>query len=413
MSAKQVNQQAASSIAKYGKLVSAARAKRLKALGHDFVEAERQGLHLHDTAGNKYLDCYCAAGIHNLGRRPEAVIAALRRSMHETDQGNFPMISREKAGLAEKLAAFVPGRLECSVYSVMRGEAFDFGCKLARGFTGRAEILAPTGSYFGHTGFALTLSEIPDKDDFAPLVPAMRMVDFRDPEDVRQAITNDTAAVIFEPLQVENHCRAWPAPIIEALWQRCGETGTLLGVDETQTGFGRTGRRFAFEALGLDPDFVILGEALGAGVFPIAATILTQRLNRFMNEHPLIHLSTFGGSDLGCAVGQAALDQYEHLRPWENAAALDARLRDGLEKLCAKHRRVLRDVAGMGLVWSLALTSPTRATSLCRQLAAHGVFAKPGEVATHTVVLRPPLTITEHDLRGLLGAVGEALAEVK
>jgi len=394
----------------FGRLVSQRRVDDLKELGHDILEARREGAYVIDERNKRYLDCFSSAGIFNLGRRPPEAVQALREAMADPDQGNFPMISREKAALAVRLADFVPGRPECSVFSVMRGEAFDFACKLARGYTGRAELLAPDGSWFGQTGFALSLSRHPHAADFAPLTPETRIVDARDSAAFLAAITARTAAVLIEPLQAENHCRALPPETWQALRRRCTETGALLILDETQTGLGRTGRRFAYEHLNLEPDVVILGEALGAGVFPIAATVFTQEINHFMNEHPLIHLSTFGGSDLGCVVAARVLDLVGKLRPWENAARQGTTIIDELGKLTKGRRGI--SAAGRGLLFSLRLTSAAKAKKCCRLLAERGVLAVPGLAAAETVVFRPALTITEADAALLLQAVGATLPEL-
>lgn len=394
----------------FAQVVSQRRVDELKELGHDLLEAHREGAYIIDERDKRYLDCFTSAGIFNLGRRPPEIVQALREAMADPDQGNFPMISREKAALAVRLADFVPGKPECSVFSVMRGEAFDFACKLARGYTRRAELLAPDGSWFGQTGFALSLSRHPRAADFAPLTPETRIVDAQDPAAFLAAITERTAAVLLEPIQAENHCRTLPPDAWPALRQRCTETGALLIIDETQTGLGRTGTRFAYERSLIEPDAVILGEALGAGVFPIAATVFTQEINGFMNEHPLIHLSTFGGSDLGCVVAARVLDLTVRLRPWENAERQGALIAGGLEKL-AKGRRGI-STAGRGLLFSLRLSAAAKAKKCCRLLAERGVLAVPGLVATETVVFRPALTITEADAELLLQAVGAALKEL-
>jgi len=381
----------------YGRLVSEAQVETLRALGHDFVEAGTDGAYLIDENGRRYLDCYSGAGTFNLGRRPAAVTDALRRGLHLTDQGNFPMISIEKSRAAEKLARFVPGPVECALFAVVRGEAFDSACKLARGFTGKRDLVAPVGSWFGQTGFALSLSSHPHRGDFAPLVPGARVETLATTEDVTRAVTHDTAAVLLEPFQAENHCASLSRDVMAALAARCRETGTVLVVDETQTGFGRTGRRFGFEHFDLLPEAVVVGEALGAGVFPICGAMFSPRLNAFLNAHPLIHLSTFGGSDLGCVVACAALEEYERAAPWENALRQGVKLREALVGVTDPRGPGIRSVGGQGLLLSLELADPPSAIDFCKGLAVEGIFAKPGRVATHTVVLRPPLTLGDQE----------------
>lgn len=402
----------ASPFADYARLVSASHVKALAALGHDFVEASAQGADLSDEKGRIYLDCYTGGGIHNLGRRPEAVARALKENLPVADQGNFPMISREKSQLAQRIAGFVPGPAECSIYGVVRGEVFDFACKLARGVTGKRDLVSPEGGWYGQSGFALSLTTHPYRNDFAPLVPGARIERFDSPESVRRAITDATAGVFIEPIQTENHCAAPSREIREAVRERCRETGAVLVVDETQTGFGRTGRRFAFEHFDWEPEAVLLGEALGAGIFPICAGVISQRLNRFLNAHPLIHLSTFGGSDLGCTVATAALEEYEKVKPWENAARRGKQIRAALAPLVGADESALLSMAGEGLLISLALSSSDKAERFCKALAGAGVFAKPGRVAANTVVFRPPLTIGDEHVERMVSAVKTAASVI-
>jgi putrescine aminotransferase len=393
----------------YARVISDAHVQGLRALGHDFIEAAADGPYLIDENGRRYLDCYSGAGTFNLGRRPYAVTEALRRGLRLTDQGNFPMVSIEKAKTAERLGRFVPGPAECMLFGVVRGEACDSACKVARGVTGKRDLVAPTGSWFGETGFALSLSTRPDRDQFGPLVPGARIEALASPADVLRAVTSDTAAVLVEPFQAENHCASLSREVMTVLAARCRETGAVLVVDETQTGFGRTGRRFAFEHFDLLPEAVVLGEALGAGVFPICGVLLSQRLNAFLNTHPLIHLSTFGGSDLGCDVACAALEEYERLAPWENAVRQGVKIRDALDRLADPAGPGIRSAAGTGLLLSLDLGDPCSAIAFCKALAREGVFAKPGRVAKQTVVLRPSLTIGDEETDLIIGAVNNAL----
>lgn len=383
-------------------MIPQSRMRVLQALGHEFLEGRREGAYVFDQNGKRYLDCCGSAGTFNLGRRHPELVAELRQAMRETDQGNFPMISKEKALLGQALANFVPGDLECSIFSVVRGEAMDAACKIARGFTGRTQLLTVDGGWYGQTGFALSLSQRPDRDTFGPLIPDVLVMPFGDLGAAKKTITAKTAAVILEPVQAENHCRAASPDYLCGLANLCRAQGALLILDETQTGFGRTGRKFAFEESGIEPDMLVLGEALGGGLFPIAATILTQRVNAFMNAHPLLHLSTFGGADLGCRVACKALEIYEREKPWLNAAKMGEQLLRQLGELAG--RGPIRSVAGKGLLLSLDVGAAEAATAFCRNSAAQGVLATTGAVATNSVLLRPSLLIGESDVGAILSA---------
>ncbi len=373
------------------------------------LEGKRAGAHFFDTNGRKYIDGDSSAGIFNLGRRHPELAEELKRAMRATDQGNFPIISQEKALLAEALAKFVPGKLECSLFGVTRGEAFDAACKVVRGYTGRPGLVTVDGGWYGQTGFALSLSQREDRHLFEPLVPGTAVIPFGDMGAANSAIGADTAAVFLEPMQAENGCRAVSAEYARGLADLCRVRGALLVFDETQTNFGRTGKPFYFERLDVEPDVLVLGEALGGGLFPITVTMLTQRVNEFMNDHPLIHLSTFGGSDVGCCVARVALDIYRREEPWKNAAAMEPKLRSAFGVLARDYPRLLFGVQGAGLLLALQTFSADAAKRLCQACLQHGLLLAPGKVAKDTVVVRPSLLITEDEAGELVAALDLAL----
>jgi acetylornithine/succinyldiaminopimelate/putrescine aminotransferase len=405
-----VQPQTADLEARAARVSGTAQVERARPFAHPLLEADRSGAVVTGSDGRRYIDCIGGRGIFNLGRRPRHVLAALREAVQVVDQGNFPLISAEKADLARRLAAFAPGELDCAVFSVSRGEALDAACKLARGHTRRGGLITVDGGWYGETGFALALSERRDATDFAPLIPDVRSVPMNDLTAAETAIGRLDAAFILEPVQAENGCRCVEPDYLRAVARICRDRGVLLVLDETQSGMGRTGARFAYGHWGVVPDILVIGESLAAGAFPICATLFAAPLQEFLNDHPLIHLSTFGGSDVGCLVGQAALDDYEALRPWENAAAMGERLATSLQTLAGEHPDIVRGVSGKGLLLALELTSEEQAAALSAALADNGVLAVPGRVATASVVLRPSLLITDEECEHLVAGCRAALA---
>ena len=393
----------------YGKYICASHLENLKNLGHDFIETEMEGAFFQDQKDAEYLDCVCAFGIFNLGRKHIKLIQRLKGYARDVDQGNFPMISKEKGDLARKLATFMPGDLEVSIFSVMRGEAFDAACKIARGYTEKPKIVSIEGSWSGQTGFALSLSTRDDKDLFSPLMPETEIIPFGDTEAAKSIIDDKTAAVMIEPIQAEAGCRMAGPVFLKAITGKCRETGALIIVDEPQTAFGRSGKPFAYEHLDIFPDAVIVGESLGGGVFPIAATVISKRMNSFLNNHPMIHLSTFGGSDLGCKVALKTLEIYENEVLWKNANTLGKKLKLALGDLSKTYSWAFHAVTGQGLLLAMELKNPVRAKTFTRKLAARGLFVKPGDIAKNTVLLRPPLNITESQADQIISAVGNVV----
>ena len=381
----------------------------LRAKGHDFVEQEGRGSRVVDAAGNDCIDCYTSGGTFNLGRRNEVIAGRFRKAIDETDQGNFVMPSDYKALLARRLSEFVPGILDCVLFGVTRGESMDAACKLARGFTTRPELVTVDGGLYGECGFALSLSERAGREQFGGLIPGVKTVPFGDVEAARKAVTSRTAAFVMEPVQAENHCRTADEGYYRRVRDLCDSNGAKLIFDETQSGFGRTGTRFFFEQLGVQPDILIVGEAVTSGMFPMTAMVFTSELKRFFDAHPLIHLCTFGGHDLGCLVAMAALDEYDRLAPWENAAVLGGKLMKDLSALAAGHTGKVVSVTGKGLLISMKLRAEDPATRFCAVAQREGLLVDAGRMDRTTVLIRPSLLIDQEDAGRIGGIVGTTL----
>jgi len=375
------------------------------------IETNPEGAYFYDSKGKRYIDCYCGAGMFNLGRHVKELSNTLCEQADKSDQGNFVLISQEKALLASKLVSFVPAPMMGVFFSVGRGEAMDFACKLARGFTSRAQLITVDGAYYGETGFSISLSD-GDKKKIFGQIPQITTIPFGNIQALEEKVTRNTAAVITEIIQVENACRKASEGFFKIMRQVCSSTGALMIIDETQTGMGRTGKRFAFEHYGIQPDILVIGEALGAGIFPIAATVFTKKVQKFMHKNPLIHLSTFGGHDLGCRVAYEALELYEKIKPWENAHAVGQYLLDKLFTLQRIYPDAMISVNGQGLVAALTLKNNDMANRASAKLAREGIFAVPAKVATDTILLRPALTIAKRDVDDIIRAIGKIIKSI-
>ena len=369
--------------------------------GHDFIEQGGKGSFLFDSQGNRYIDCLTSASTYNLGRNNKVIIDELQQASRETDQGLFVTTSEEKVALAKRLSAFVPGPLNCMLMQVARGEPFDGACKLARGYTGRSEIIALKGSWHGQTGFAVSLTDREDRQDFGSIMPETKIVD---KDNLISSISKNTAAVIVEPIQVENHCRALDSKHLSELREVCNKFGTLLIFDETQTGFGRTGCKFAYELLGINPDILILGEAITNGVFPMAGIMYTEALKQFFEGSVGLHISTFGGHDVGCRVACKALEEYERVRPWNNASIMGDKLLSGLTCIAETNPRLFESVQGVGLLISLKLKTEKLALDFCAAAKDSGIIVMPALLDKKCVLLRPTLTITNKEVEIIIHA---------
>jgi acetylornithine/succinyldiaminopimelate/putrescine aminotransferase len=337
----------------------------------------------------------------------------LVRASHETDQGNFILISEEKARLAERVLNFIQGGFTGALFSPGRGEAFDAACKMARGSTGRSGLVSVEGAWHGLTGFAMSLSSNDDKGQFGNLIPETRMVAHGDLGAAEAAIDRNTAAFFVEPIQTENHCREAQVDYVRGLRELCDRAGALLVLDETQSGFGRTGAKFAVDRYGVHPDVMIFGEAVSSGVFPMAGSVFTGAIKKFFDEHPLIHLHTFGGHDVGCRVSYKALEIYSGLKPWENASRIGEKLRNGLERIANKAPAVVESISGRGLLLSVKFGSGDAANKFCRTIRRHGMIARPGLVDKACVPIRPALILSDEEADLIIGCVEQAVKEME
>ncbi len=381
--------------------------ENLKTCGLSWEEEFREQSKVFDSTEKSYLDCYTLAGSYNLGRKNPEIISEFKRAIRETDQGNFIMISREKADLAEALANFMGNELQCSLFTVVRGEAMDAACKLARGYTGRSELITVDGGWYGQTGFALSLSQRREKSLFGNLIPDIQTIPFNDKQAALEAISTKTAAVLLEPIQAENCCRTVDKSYLEEIHSACDKAGALLILDESQSGFGRTGSRFYADFTGVCPDIMLLGEAMSGGMFPIGAMVFTKKIKHFFDEHPLIHLHTFGGHDIGCRVALKTLELYQRIKPWENAAYQGARLKERLQQIAGKNSNI-DSVAGVGLLLSIHFRSEETALESTKSMIKQGLLVKRGEVAKNSIVIRPPLVISDTEIDEIAEKVAKA-----
>jgi acetylornithine/succinyldiaminopimelate/putrescine aminotransferase len=255
----------------------------------------------------------------------------------------------------------------------------------------------------------MALSTREDKHLYGPGIPGVVQIAPGDFGEASVVVDKNTAAVMVEPVQAENGALSVSQAYLRHLGRLCKAVGALLVVDETQTGFGRTGTRFAFSRLGLDPDILVVGEALGGGIFPIAATMMTQRVNAWLNKHPMIHLSTFGGSDVGCKVALEALGLYERTRPWDNAFVAGKRLAQALAEV-GRSAPIPFVVNGEGTLLALGFHNADVVRQVLARLRQSGVLAVEARVDPSYVVLRPHLMLTDSEIKRLVDAVRRAVA---
>jgi len=405
-----IKQQALSDFKRY---VNPQKARVLKNAGLDIIEGKREGAAVWDITGKKYIDCITSAGSFNVGRRNPEVVNALKTALDDYDIGGFLMCSRQKAELAKKLAEITPDDLQYVMYGCGGGEANDFAIKLARGFTMNSDIISTVKAYHGHTGFSLAaIGRDEYKKPFYPMVPGFAHVPFNDLDAAKAAVTDKTAAIMIEPVQGEGGIYPASDDYMKGLRDLCDENDILLIFDEIQTGFGRTGKMFCCEHSGVVPDIMTVAKSLSGALYPISATIYREELNDFVMTHAFTHLSTFGGSDLGCIVGLAVIDYLTKNKVPDHAAKMGERFQQGFDEFLKKYPELLLEVRRKGLMMGLQYTNDSIGPRMSFQLAERGVMAIYTGNEPSVMRLMPVLEIQPDQVDAVLSALDGSMAEI-
>jgi putrescine aminotransferase len=407
---EELKKQALKDFAQY---VNPQKARILKNAGLDIIEGKREGTVVWDITGTRYIDCITSAGSFNVGRRNPEILEALKKALDEYDLGVFLLCSKPKADLAKRLAEITPGDLQYVMYGTGGGEANDFAIKLARGFTLKTEVISTIRAYHGHTGFSLAaIGRDEYKKPFFPMVPGFKHIPFNDLRAVEEAVTEEVAAIILEPVQGEGGIHIAGDEYLRGLRELCDEQEILLIFDEIQTGFGRTGKMFCAEHSGVVPDIMTVAKSLGGSLYPISATIYREELNDFVMTHPFTHLSTFGGSDLGCIVGMAVIDFLVANKIPEHAAEMGERFQRGFDELLGRYPDLFLEVRRKGLMMGLQYTNDSIGPRMSYQLAQNGVMAIYTGNDPSVMRLMPALVIQPEEVDFVIEALDKSMAEI-
>jgi ornithine--oxo-acid transaminase len=374
----------------------------------DIVVSRASGVWVYDEEGRRYLDCLSAYSALNQGHchprllkvmREQAERVTLTSRAFRNDQ--LPLFCRELAELC---------RMEMVLPMNTGAEAVESAVKAARRWGYRkkgiaadqAEIIVCRNNFHGRTTTVISFSsEEAYRDGFGPFTPGFRMIPFGDAKALEAAITPNTCAFLFEPIQCEAGILFPPAGFLKEASEICRRNNVLLIADEIQTGLGRTGEMFACWREDVQPDAFILGKALSGGFYPVSAVVATREVLDVFD--PGSHGSTYGGNPLGCAVAREALRVLLDEKLCERSRELGAWFLDELRTI--RHEAIL-EVRGVGLLTGIELHGAAR--PYCERLMQLGLLCK--ETHDHVIRIAPPLVISREDLAWAAARVKEAFA---
>ena len=359
------------------------------------LEIDRaEGVYLYGPNGEKYIDLVSGFNVSNIGHRHPQVLKAIQeqldRFMHVTVYGEF--VQAPQVQFATELLEVLPESFQSVYFTNSGAEAVEGSMKVAKKFTGRREIIAAKQAYHGSTQGALSLIGNDEyREAYAPLLPEVSFIEYNSPTDLDK-ITDKTAAVIVEAIQGEAGVRVPSKEYMQALRQKCTETGALLIFDEIQTGFGRTGKLFAFEHFGIIPDILMLAKGIGGGM-PLGAFVAPKVMMDVIKSNPMLgHITTFGGHPVSCAAARASLKVIR-----------DEKLVEDVERKANLFRAELdipqiKEIRGLGLMMCLQLENFDQVYQVSNYCASQGLIIDWYLHCETALRVAPPLTISDEEI---------------
>ncbi|QKY68557.1 ornithine--oxo-acid transaminase [Lentibacillus sp. CBA3610] len=360
------------------------------------VISQAEGVWVEDPEGNRYMDMLSSYSALNQGHRHPKIIDALKQQADAVTLTSRAFHNDQLGPWYEKVCKLTNKEMALPMNS--GAEAVETAIKAARRWAydvkgvqeDKAEIIVAEGNFHGRTMTAVSLSsEAEYQRGYGPLLPGIKIVPYGDIDALKEAINENTAAFLFEPIQGEAGINIPPEGFLREAYDVCSENNVLYMADEIQAGLGRTGKMFACDWEDVTPDVLILGKALGGGVMPISCVVANKDILGVFN--PGSHGSTFGGNPLACAVSTAALEVLEEEKLADRSLELGNYMMDELKKIS---NAKIKEVRGKGLFIGVELTEAAR--PYCEELKEKGLLCK----ETHDNVIRfaPPLIIEKEDL---------------
>jgi ornithine--oxo-acid transaminase len=406
----------------------------LRTIGFDRRWARAEGAYLYDADGTRFLDLLGGFGMYNVGRNNARLRAALVEALELETPGKVQLgVSPLPGLLANALLERAPSSLGRVLFTSSGTEAVEAALKLGRAATGRSKVVSCEHGFHGLTlGSLSAAGDAAFSERFGPLLPGFSRVPFDDLDALEEALRGEDVAVfIAEPVQ--GHGPHFPsAGYLQGAQELCRRFGTLFCVDEVQTGFGRTGRMFALDHWGLEPDLLTVAKSLSGGYVPVGALLMSTAVFDAVFdslEHSVSHGSTFAPNDLAMAAGLATLDELDGQDLPERAARKGELLLERTRPLVERYE-VVKDVRGLGLIWAIEFEEPAGGSRSWRMLerVQPGLFAQLvvaplfsdhkilTQVAGHdsnVIKILPPLVLSEDDVDWFVGALEVTIARAQ
>jgi len=399
----------------YAKYINKPKTTFFKSLGLAVAQGKRDGIYLSTLAGNrkknapiKFIDCRTSGGVFNFGHHNLKLVNILKEALDKgLDIGDHHMISEQRALLARDLAEILPGNISKTQFCVGGGEAIDLSLKLARAFTKRKKIISANRAYHGVTGLAMSVGSERFYSPFQTDISDFIHVPFGDLDKTLNAIDESTAAVILETIPATGGILIPPPGYLRAVKQRCEETGALYIADEVQAGLGRTGELWAVDGgiypdERVVPDIMVLAKGMSAGLYPLATCSYRAEIESVFEEDPFLHISTTGGSEVGCYVTRKMLKMLTAPGFLDNVKERGAQLQKGLLEIQEKRSDIVKEIRGRGLMWGMEFINNRLSIGYTLYMIQNEIFADYCGNNEATIKLMPPLITNSKEIEEII-----------
>ena len=411
----------------YAKYVNSPKVRFFKGFGLGVIPGERNGVKMKTLEGSRpdepqleLYNCRSSGGVFNLGHRNPRIIKTLKDALDGgLDIGDHMLLSEQRALLGEKLAELMPGDISKTTFGVSGGEAIDTAIKFSRAYTKRKGCISALGGYHGHTGFALLTGDSDFKDPFLWSFPEFKQVPFGDVNAMRKVVTEDIACVILETIPATGGVLIAPEGYFPEVREICDDKGVMLIMDEVQSGLGRTGHFWAIHG-GLYPkekvvpDFIVCGKGMSSGIYPLSICSYRPFIEKSVfKDDAFIHISTTGGSDLGCAVALEMLAIQSDPEFLDHVKEMGKLFGNGLEKIAKEYSDIIKEVRGRGLMWGMEFFDKINSQLGMLSIIKEGVLLNYCGNKKDTHIIMPPLIVKPTEIEDILDRISRGISKLK
>jgi putrescine aminotransferase len=411
----------------YSQHVNGPKVRFFKSLGLGVIPGERKGIMLRTLEGPRKGDpplemynCRTSGGVYNLGHGNPRIIQIVKDALDAgLDIGDHILLSEQRALLGKKLADLMPGDISKTTFGVAGGEAVDCAIKFSRAYTKRKGCISAIGGYHGHTGFALATGDPLFRDNFLWDLPDFKQVPFGDIDAMRKSVTEDIACVILETIPATGGILIAAEGYFAELREICDEKGVMMIMDEVQAGLGRTGELWAiygglYPEEKIVPDFMVLGKGMTSGIYPLSVCSYKPFIEKAVyKDDPFIHISTTGGSDIGCIIALEMLNIQSDQKFLNHVKNMGKIFQKGLEEIKEDYPDLIKEVRGRGLMWGVEFHNETNSQLAMLSIIKEGVLLDYCDNKKDTLKLLPPLVVQKHELDVILSKIRTALDKLK